>query len=556
MRNDTTRGESDVEDGEISEEEKGRSSKESTNRREFNSPNNTHTRNRDSDKEEEDEESRDEDTGIENKGRREETSFRKRRDRTPQRERNESNHRREKSSRRKTHRRASTDEDEKMKDRRYDDDYRNGHRRAPMEEDEALAGDVPFNAKKADPEKEREGLISGKEESVSSTKEASLSIDETNKLRAKLGLKPLNITGKESVTSKKKKDEVDNKTTDKQFSHLEVIAGTEFRHNPAENLTEKVTADKLREKLKRKRAKRKQESKLLAVKSLADSSDEDAGSWVLSQKQKQEEKERAKKRAQMFEELDDDFGIGNLIEADKKESKKKEHNYDSKALTGLKVEHSYDRFQEGKNMILTLKDSQILDEKAMDTLENVNVVDQEKAEKNIIDIKKAKQAYNKFDVEDVDDVTGDIEKKDILYKYDEEIDGVKKKSFVIGKNGNYNQDEADRRRREDIRNKLHGNKEMFSLNTGTLRLASDYMTQEEFAATKFKKIKKKKKVKTKILKADDLIDQLEHEKHRGETGHVDPYQDVEMETMPPPSMPTKGRLKFICHLMKLELISK
>ena len=53
-------------------------------------------------------------------------------------------------------------------------------------------------------------------------------------------------------------------------------------------------------------------------------------------------------------------------------------------------------------MILTLKDSAILDEEAMDTLENVNVVDQEKAEKNIIDIKKAKQAYNKFDVEDVD----------------------------------------------------------------------------------------------------------------------------------------------------------
>merc|ERR1712141_341403 len=155
-------------------------------------------------------------------------------------------------------------------------------------------------------------------------------------------------------SKEKKKKELDSKT-DKDYSHLEIIPGSEVRHNPAENLTQKLSADKLRDKLKRKRDKRKQESKLLAVKSLADSSDEDASSWVLSLKQKQEEKERAKKRAQMFEDLDDDFGIGNLVEADKKETIKKEKNYDSKALAGLKVEHSFDRFEEGKKYDFDLK---------------------------------------------------------------------------------------------------------------------------------------------------------------------------------------------------------
>ena len=82
------------------------------------------------------------------------------------------------------------------------------------------------------------------------------------------------------------------------------------------------------------------------------------------------------------------FGIGNLIEKDKKETIKKEKNYDSKALAGLKIQHTVDRFEEGKSTILTLQDADILDEDAMDTLENVNVVDQEKAEKNIIDIKE------------------------------------------------------------------------------------------------------------------------------------------------------------------------
>merc|ERR1712203_1024636 len=197
------------------------------------------------------------------------------------------------------------------------------------------------------------------------------------------------------------------------------------------------------------------------------------------------------------------------IEKDKKETIKKEKNYDSKALAGLKIQHTVDRFEDGKSTILTLQDADILDEDAMDTLENVNVVDQEKAEKNIIDVKKAKQAYNKFDVEDVDEVTGEMSKKNILYKYDEEIDGLQKKSIVIGQGGVYNQDEEDKRRRDEIRKRLHGEKNMVSLNTGALKLASDYMTNDEVAATKFKKIKKKKKVKTKILKADDLIEQME-----------------------------------------------
>ena len=249
----------------------------------------------------------------------------------------------------------------------------------------------------------------------------------------------------------------------------------------------------------------------------------------------------------MFEDLDDDFGIGNLVDKDKKETIKKEKNYDSKALAGLKIQHTVDRFEEGKSTILTLQDADILDEDAMDTLENVNVVDQEKAEKNIIDVKKAKQAYNKFDVEDVDEVTGEMSKKNILYKYDEEIDGVQKKSIVIGQGGVYNQDEEDKRRRDEIRKRLHGEKNMVSLNTGALKLASDYMTNDEVAATKFKKIKKKKKVKTKILKADDLIDQLEPNKSHNGAVQSDPYQDMEMEAMPSAAISSRGKMNKISY---------
>ena len=71
----------------------------------------------------------------------------------------------------------------------------------------------------------------------------------------------------------------------------------------------------------------------------------------------------------------------------------------------MKVEHDTDKFEAGKSVILTLKDADILDEEVKDTLVNVNVVDQERTEKKLSDIKKARVGYNKYDLEDVDEGT-------------------------------------------------------------------------------------------------------------------------------------------------------
>ena len=122
--------------------------------------------------------------------------------------------------------------------------------------------------------------------------------------------------------------------------------------------------------------KRKQESKLSKVKQLGDSdSEEDAAkNWVKKQKAAAKAKEMAAKRAKMLEEMDDAFGVDDLI---KKEpglgaAAKK---YTEKSLRGLKVEHDADKFVEGKSVILTLKDADVLGED-QDTLVNVNVMDQ------------------------------------------------------------------------------------------------------------------------------------------------------------------------------------
>ena len=226
------------------------------------------------------------------------------------------------------------------------------------------------------------------------------------------------------------------------------------------------------------------------VKQLGDSDSEEdsAKAFVKKQKAAAKAKEMAMKRAKMLEEMDDAFGVDDLI---KKEpgSLIGQKKYTEKSLRGLKVEHDADKFEEGKSVILTLKDADVLGED-QDTLVNVNVVDQvissqhakvsqlfisiftllrqEKLDKKISETKKARVGYNKYDIEDVDMDTGEMEKKNLLYKYDEELEGEKKKSFTLGQGGAFSQEEEARRKREEIRAKL-ANKNMVSLATDNFR---------------------------------------------------------------------------------------
>merc|ERR1712130_256639 len=108
-----------------------------------------------------------------------------------------------------------------------------------------------------DPEKEKEVM--------------SLSIEETNKLRAKLGLKPLNVS---TIV-------VEDETPDLPG---ELIPGDrdKTRHLVPQHWGERDQQKKLREKLGLKKEQRQVKSKLAVVKGLgeSDSEDDDAGKWV------------------------------------------------------------------------------------------------------------------------------------------------------------------------------------------------------------------------------------------------------------------------------------
>lgn len=204
----------------------------------------------------------------------------------------------------------------------------------------------------------------------------------------------------------------------------------------------------------------------------------------------------------MLEELDEQFGVGQIIESELRE--KRRQQYTEKNLKGLRVEHDVDDISEGKSVILTLKDKDILDEEDDDVLVNVNMLDDERYKKNI-ENKKKKNPYNAYDVEELDEF-GNPKPKSLLYKYDEEIEGARKKTFVIGE-----EDGIQRKQNivESVKAKL-ANKTIESLLTSQLNIASDYYNEEELA--KFKKPKKKNKklrAKGKILTADDLEQQID-----------------------------------------------
>ncbi|XP_053134672.1 U4/U6.U5 tri-snRNP-associated protein 1 isoform X2 [Hemicordylus capensis] len=342
------------------------------------------------------------------------------------------------------------------------------------------AGEAGRRAKREKRDEAYEAAQSSAVGPKSSSGDASLSIEETNKLRAKLGLKPLEINSVKKETGSKE-DPV----------AAEVINPIVLKQR-----------EEIREKLAAAKEKRLLNQKLGKIKALGEDDPwlDDTAAWIEKSRKLQLEKEMAEKRAKLLEEMDQEFGISSLVEEEF--GQKKKVNYSSRDLKGLKVEHTIDSFQEGETVILTLKDKGVLEEEGGDVLVNVNMVDKEKAKKNV-ELRKKKPEYKPYEEEEsVDDMVM-YKHKNILSKYDEEIEGEKKKSFKLDSVGMA--DGSWERELQQIRENLHNRAQ--TLDTPGLRLASEYFTPEEMNVT-FKKTKrrvKKIRKKEKLVKAEDLL---------------------------------------------------
>uniref|UniRef100_A0A8C3SB56 Spliceosome associated factor 1, recruiter of U4/U6.U5 tri-snRNP n=1 Tax=Chelydra serpentina TaxID=8475 RepID=A0A8C3SB56_CHESE len=259
--------------------------------------------------------------------------------------------------------------------------------------------------------------------------------------------------------------------------------------------------EEIREKLAAAKEKRLLNQKLGKIKSLGEDDPwlDDTAAWIEKSRKLQVEKELAEKRAKLLEEMDQEFGISSLVEEEFGQ-KKKDH-YSSRDLQGLTVEHTIDSFEEGKTVILTLKDKGVLQEEE-DVLVNVNIVDKEKAKKNV-ELRKKKPEYRPYEEEESVDDMAIVRHKNVLSKYDEEIEGEKKKSFKLDSGGMA--DGSWERELQQVRDSLRSQAQ--SLDMPGVHLASEYFTPEEMNIT-FKKTKrrvKKLRKKEKPVKADDLL---------------------------------------------------
>jgi U4/U6.U5 tri-snRNP-associated protein 1 len=232
-----------------------------------------------------------------------------------------------------------------------------------------------------------------------------ISIEETNRIRASLGMKPLPVPGAAGPVFK-----------DAPTAPPEEVGST-LESRQAEGY------DNYRKLQEAEEAKKKREAKAEAIKKArdaakrfsklegkglgdADDDDVDTRSWLIKQKKRQKEIEKARKKEQELAEAE--------IAAE----------YTAKDLAGVKVGHEIDTFQEGEVQVLTLKDTTIEEnEEEGDELENLDLRERERLNEKL-ELKKKKPVYNPNDI----DETGE---KSILAHYDEEIEGKKGKRFTL-----------------------------------------------------------------------------------------------------------------------------
>ncbi|TLD29027.1 hypothetical protein PspLS_03153, partial [Pyricularia sp. CBS 133598] len=294
-------------------------------------------------------------------------------------------------------------------------------------------------------------------------------IEEANRLRIAMGMKPLPVPGAASTQSQAAPVDEDPSAT---FDGRQAQAYDNYR-----KLQEAEAAKRKREERAaavKKAREVAQRYVQLEGKGLGEEDDEgdlDAKAWLKSQKKRQKKIDQLRKAEE---------------EKDRKAaSDAREHS--ARDLAGVKVGHDMSALLEDGEQVLTLKDTTILEnEDEGDELENIDLRAQEKLDERL-QLKKKKPVYDPNDFDD----TGE---RSILAQYDDDY-GKKKKAFTLDGQGSIAElaDILDTEANEKAK------VESLSLDILTAP-ASDYLDISEI---KVKKPKKKKSKSTRKRAADD-----------------------------------------------------
>ncbi|PGH32693.1 U4/U6.U5 tri-snRNP-associated protein 1 [[Emmonsia] crescens] len=320
-----------------------------------------------------------------------------------------------------------------------------------------------------------------------------LSIEQNNKIRVALGLKPLPVPGANNSnngpvfkTSRAGNDS--DSSDDEPASTLESRQAQGY-DNWKKYQDEAEAKKKRQEKLDAIKRARENVQKLakLEGRGLGEVDEEEAAldtkTWLMQQKKRQRkiEKERAKRLAEDLAE------------------RERIAEYTSKDLTGVRVGHELGDFEEGGEQILTLKDTTIDEnEEEGDELENIDLRDQERLKERLT-LKKKKPVYDPNEYEGSGPSS-------ILAQYDEEIDGKKRKRFTLdAKDMTEEEREA---KRQDVSSKLKAQPVNLDIMPETTAAPSDYQEATEIKIKKPKK-KKTKSTRRKAADEDDIFPTIE-----------------------------------------------
>lgn len=278
--------------------------------------------------------------------------------------------------------------------------------------------------------------------------EVSASVEESNEMRKKLGIKPLAA----DASSTKKKGSSDNPEVAPHLISSDEPKGSDVKKRIAAS-----------------RNKREHEE-LVSGKGLGDilSEEGSAADWIARTRSKD--------------------GSMKAVAANKDKDSKRAKK-EASVPTGMKVRHDADQLQEGET-IMTLADKPILNDKGElndeeDEIANVNMMDADRTKQN--DALRNQKEYDR-----------DIDGQNILSKYDELKTGPK--GFVLGGQVMGVIEETDPEKRLAILTHLS---EKTSLETQP-KMQADFYTTEEME--KFRK--PKKKIKKRTRQADDKKDPM------------------------------------------------
>ncbi|KAF3388917.1 U4/U6.U5 tri-snRNP-associated protein snu66 [Penicillium rolfsii] len=303
-----------------------------------------------------------------------------------------------------------------------------------------------------------------------------LSIEQNNKIRVALGLKPLPVPGAEpdDATGPQFKDDASGADSDEEpASTIETRQAQGYEN--WKKLQDEADAKRKREEknaaIKRARDIAQRNLKLQgATLGESDGADLDTKAWLMQAKKRSKkiEKERARKLAEELEERERAAAA----------------QYTAEDLAGIKVGHAIGDFEGGEEHILTLKDAAVDDEEEGDELEDIHLVEKDKTTEKL-ELKKRKPVYDPT-----------AENQGILAQYDEEIDGKKRKRFTLDAKGS-TEEEREAKRQEVSAGLKKG---VFNLDLEPEIQTSDYMDISEV------KIKKPKKKKNKTTKQRAVMD--------------------------------------------------